>query len=108
MPREATRSSGASLARSSAAPITWEPSLWALNGDNSPMKRPSGVRAAVLAVSDAAIHQQLPMPERAPMWAAVAEAMGESFDPPFGDAVPVASQPLDLLATTQAENTCKM
>jgi branched-chain amino acid transport system substrate-binding protein len=26
----------------------------------------------------------------------------------FGDAVPVASQPLDLLATTQAENTCKM
>ncbi len=38
--------SGASLARSSAAPITWEPSLWALNGDNSPMKRPSGVRAA--------------------------------------------------------------
>jgi branched-chain amino acid transport system substrate-binding protein len=26
----------------------------------------------------------------------------------FGDAVPAASQPLDLLATTQAENTCKM
>jgi branched-chain amino acid transport system substrate-binding protein len=26
----------------------------------------------------------------------------------FGDAVPVASQPLDSLATTQAENTCKM
>ena len=38
--------SGASLARSSAAPITWEPSLWALKGDSSPMKRPSGVRAA--------------------------------------------------------------
>ena len=38
--------SGASLARSSAAPITWEPSLWALRGDSSPMKRPSGVRAA--------------------------------------------------------------
>jgi branched-chain amino acid transport system substrate-binding protein len=26
----------------------------------------------------------------------------------FGDAVPVASQPLDSLATTQAENACKM
>src|ERR1700678_7035 len=38
--------SGANLARSSAAPITWEPSLWALNGERSPMKRPSGVRAA--------------------------------------------------------------
>ncbi len=38
--------SGASLARSRAAPITWEPSLWALSGDSSPMKRPSGVRAA--------------------------------------------------------------
>src|SRR5438445_1303578 len=38
--------SGASFARSSAAPITWEPSLWALKGDNSPMNRPSGVRAA--------------------------------------------------------------
>src|SRR5215472_11936264 len=38
--------SGASLARSSAAPMTWERSLWALNGDSSPMKRPSGVRAA--------------------------------------------------------------
>src|SRR2546430_1592235 len=38
--------SGASFARSSAAPITCAPSLWALRGDNSPMKRPSGVRAA--------------------------------------------------------------
>ena len=38
--------SGASLARSSAAPITWEPSWWALNGESSPMNRPSGVRAA--------------------------------------------------------------
>src|SRR4051812_7029165 len=35
-----------SLARSSAAPITWEPSLWALSGERSPMKRPNGVRAA--------------------------------------------------------------
>ncbi len=26
----------------------------------------------------------------------------------FGDAVPAANQPLDLLATTKAENTCKM
>jgi hypothetical protein len=34
------------LARSTAAPITWEPSLWALNGERSPMNRPSGVRAA--------------------------------------------------------------
>ena len=38
--------SGASFARLSASPITWEPSLWALNGERSPMKRPSGVRAA--------------------------------------------------------------
>src|SRR5438128_5801564 len=38
--------SGASFARSSAAPITCAPSLCALNGDNSPMNRPSGVRAA--------------------------------------------------------------
>src|SRR5882757_2269305 len=38
--------SGESLARSTAAPITWEPSLWALNGDRSPMNLPSGVRAA--------------------------------------------------------------
>ena len=38
--------SGESFARSSAAPMTWEPSLWALNGDSSPMKRPRGVRAA--------------------------------------------------------------
>src|ERR1700676_1384268 len=38
--------SGDNLARSSAAPITWEPSLWALNDDRSPIKRPSGVRAA--------------------------------------------------------------
>src|SRR5215831_19075382 len=28
------------------APVACEPSLWALKGDNSPMKRPSGVRAA--------------------------------------------------------------
>jgi branched-chain amino acid transport system substrate-binding protein len=26
----------------------------------------------------------------------------------FGDAVPAANQPLDLLATTKAENACKM
>lgn len=53
----------------------------------------------VLAVSDAAIRQQLPIPERAPMWAAAAEAMGESFDPPFDDAVPVApdADPIDAL-----------
>ena len=38
--------SGASFARFSAAPITWEPSLCALNGVSSPMNRPSGVRAA--------------------------------------------------------------
>src|SRR5271168_4393126 len=38
--------SGDNLARSTAAPMTWEPSAWALNGDNSPMKRPKGVRAA--------------------------------------------------------------
>src|ERR1700734_4314952 len=39
-------SSGFSLARSSAAAITWEPSWWAENGESSPMKRPSGVRTA--------------------------------------------------------------
>src|SRR5213078_1586540 len=38
--------SGDNFARSTAAPMTWEPSLWALNDDSSPMKRPSGVRAA--------------------------------------------------------------
>src|ERR1700722_6580367 len=38
--------SGDNLPRSSAAPMTWEPSACALNGDNSPMKRPKGVRAA--------------------------------------------------------------
>ena len=38
--------SGASFARCSAAPITCAPSLCALNGDSSPMNRPSGVRAA--------------------------------------------------------------
>src|ERR1700674_1297356 len=38
--------SGESLARSTAAVITWEPSLWALKGDRSPMNFPSGVRAA--------------------------------------------------------------
>src|SRR3954470_3992366 len=38
--------SGASLARARAAPITWAPSLCAVSGDNSPMKRPNGVRVA--------------------------------------------------------------
>src|ERR1700730_14873713 len=38
--------SGASFARSTAAPMTCEPSLCALNGDRSPMNLPSGVRAA--------------------------------------------------------------
>src|SRR5258707_5734057 len=38
--------SGDNFARSSAAPMTWEPSLCALNGERSPMKRPSGVLAA--------------------------------------------------------------
>jgi hypothetical protein len=38
--------SGESFARSTAAPITWLPNWWALNGDNSPWNRPSGVRAA--------------------------------------------------------------
>src|SRR3981081_2265136 len=38
--------SGANLARSSAAPITWEPSLCALKDERSPINRPSGVRAA--------------------------------------------------------------
>jgi hypothetical protein len=38
--------SGESPARSTAAAITWEPSWWALNRERSPMKRPSGVRAA--------------------------------------------------------------
>src|SRR3984893_6758437 len=38
--------SGVSFARSTAAPITWEPRLWALNGDRSPWNRPSGVLAA--------------------------------------------------------------
>src|SRR5258707_6377350 len=38
--------SGDSLARSTAAPITWEPSLCALKGTRSPMNLPSGVRAA--------------------------------------------------------------
>ena len=54
--------SGASLARSSAAPITCEPSLWALNGDSSPMKRPSGVRAAerMTTGSEAAAMAELP------------------------------------------------
>lgn len=45
----------------------------------------------VLAVSDAAIRQQLPIAERAPIWAAVADATGQPLaDPPFGDAVPLA------------------
>src|ERR1700724_4299786 len=34
------------LTRSTAAPITWEPSWCALNEERSPMNRPSGVRAA--------------------------------------------------------------
>src|SRR6201988_2648407 len=38
--------SGDNLARSTAAPITWEPSLWALKGVSSPRNLPSGVRAA--------------------------------------------------------------
>src|SRR5258708_23959025 len=38
--------SGESFARSTAAPMTWEPSWWALNGESSPWNRPSGVRAA--------------------------------------------------------------
>jgi uncharacterized protein (TIGR03086 family) len=45
---------------------------------------------AVLIVSEAAMHQQLPEPARGPMWAAFADALGEAVDPPFGDAVPVA------------------
>ena len=54
--------SGASFARSSAAPITCEPSLWALKGDSSPMKRPSGVRAAetMTTGSEAAAMAELP------------------------------------------------
>src|SRR5260221_4290514 len=38
--------SGDNFARSSAAPMTWEPSLWALKDERSPMNLPSGVRAA--------------------------------------------------------------
>src|SRR3981189_3550884 len=38
--------SGDRFARSTAAAITWEPSLCALKGDRSPMNLPSGVRAA--------------------------------------------------------------
>jgi hypothetical protein len=38
--------SGDNFARSTAALITWEPSLWALKDDSSPMNLPSGVRAA--------------------------------------------------------------
>lgn len=45
---------------------------------------------AVLAVSEAAMHQQLPEPVRSPIWAAFAEALGEDFEPPFADAVEVA------------------
>src|SRR5882762_6125660 len=37
---------GDNLARSTAAPITWEPSLCALNEERSPMNLPNGVRAA--------------------------------------------------------------
>jgi len=43
----------------------------------------------VLAVADEAVHEQLPLAERSPIWAAAAEALGEAFDPPFLDAVPV-------------------
>src|SRR5712671_5448560 len=38
--------SGDNFARSTAAPMTWEPSLWALKDDRSPINLPSGVRAA--------------------------------------------------------------
>src|SRR3954447_18165240 len=38
--------SGVSFARSTAAPITWLPRLWALNGERSPWNLPSGVLAA--------------------------------------------------------------
>ena len=38
--------SGESFARSTAAPMTCEPSLWALKGERSPWNLPSGVRAA--------------------------------------------------------------
>ena len=38
--------SGASFGALQGARIAWEPSLWALKGESSPMKRPSGVRAA--------------------------------------------------------------
>ncbi len=44
----------------------------------------------VLVVSEAAMHQVLPDPVRAPMWAAFADALGDAFDPPFADAVEVA------------------
>jgi uncharacterized protein (TIGR03086 family) len=44
---------------------------------------------AVLVVSEAAMHQQLPDAVRAPMWAAFADALGEAFEPPFADAVEV-------------------
>src|SRR4051794_14584817 len=38
--------SGVSFARSTAAPITWLPRLWALNGERSPWNLPRGVLAA--------------------------------------------------------------
>src|SRR6202040_2181781 len=38
--------SGDSFARSTAAPITWLPRLWALKGERSPWNLPSGVLAA--------------------------------------------------------------
>src|SRR3954465_4189120 len=38
--------SGVRFARSTAAPITWDPSLWALKGESSPWNLPRGVLAA--------------------------------------------------------------
>ncbi len=45
----------------------------------------------VLDVALAAVHDQLPTPERAEIWAPFAASLppGATFDPPFGDAVPV-------------------
>src|SRR5215210_100821 len=38
--------SGVSCARSTAAPITWDPRLWAVNVESSPWNLPRGVLAA--------------------------------------------------------------
>lgn len=45
-----------------------------------------------IAVAEAIMHQELPEPERGPMWEAFKAQMPEGipFDPPFADAVPVA------------------